>query len=583
LEGTWSLCDRQVFYIDEAETVSEISPLTDMEFLYDAELGFGTGTAVSVTATGNPDEYLVEIPTNLVTCDIHDVSLSMKNADGNYSLYRIITEVDVFDNLPPTIVVYDNITVELDNAGQGTITIDDVNNGTFDDCELATVVMTPAAVTYGCSDIGAQTVTITATDAEDKVSTQVVTLNVVEFVAPTIISQNITVQLDASGEAIADPIDVNNGSTDNCTIASYALSETTFYCDNLGDNTVTFTVTDTAGNMSNVDVTITVEDIIPPSLTTQNITVELGADGTVTIGPFEPVADSGDNCLLDVSLENDFFTCDDVGPNEITVYADDGSGNSTSATAIITVVDAIDPVAVASITEITLELDANGMAELDANIDGGSTDNCGIAFTEIAPSMFTCDDLGETIASYEVFDDALNMDTVGITVTVVDNLSPTAIGQDITVELVGGIVMISPEDLDNGSFDNCDFSLSIDQDTFTTIGLYFVELTATDGSGHTDSVLVNVTVVDTLSTSNFNLENAITLFPNPVKNRLNISLESNFSAFSIVIYDVLGKAIFTSKTNSSAMSINTSEINSGMYFIKIDTKNASAVKRFIKQ
>ena len=396
---------------------------------------------------------------------------------------------------------------------------------------------------------------------------------------PIAIGQNITAFLNESGEAIVNPQDADNGSTDNVGIASFALDQSTFICDDLGDITTIFTVTDTSGNTDSVDVIVTVIDDLAPSLSTQNIIVELGVDGTVILDPFEPVSDTGDNCLLDIFLDNDFFTCDDVGDNQITVTAVDGSGNFTDAFAVITIVDAIDPVAVATITEITLELDENGMAELDSNIDGGSTDNCGIAFTEVVPNVFTCDDLGLTSASYEVFDDAFNMDTIGISVTVVDNLSPTVIGQNITIELVGGMATITPEDLDNGSYDNCSFTLAIDQDTFNTTGDYFVELTATDGSGHTDSTLVTVTVEDTLSNEEL-LFNAtsVKLYPVPTKNMLHIVSPVIIDHFKII--DLKGRLII--ETSSLINAIDVSAFAKGVYFIQLTSQNKQVTKRFVK-
>ena len=49
--------------------------------------------------------------------------------------------VEVFDNAPPTIVTFPNIIAELDANGQALITLADVDNGTFDDCELVSVVL----------------------------------------------------------------------------------------------------------------------------------------------------------------------------------------------------------------------------------------------------------------------------------------------------------------------------------------------------------------------------------------------------------------------------------------------------------
>ncbi len=51
-----------------------------------------------------------------------------------------------------------------------------------------------------------------------------------DIIPPIALCQNITVDLDASGNATITPQDVDGGSTDNCGIASMSLSNTTFSC-----------------------------------------------------------------------------------------------------------------------------------------------------------------------------------------------------------------------------------------------------------------------------------------------------------------------------------------------------------------
>jgi hypothetical protein len=60
-----------------------------------------------------------------------------------------------------------------------------------------------------------------------------------DAILPTALCQNITVQLDATGNASITAAQVNNGSFDNCGIASLAVSPNTFTCANIGNNTVT--------------------------------------------------------------------------------------------------------------------------------------------------------------------------------------------------------------------------------------------------------------------------------------------------------------------------------------------------------
>jgi len=103
-------------------------------------------------------------------------------------------------------------------------------------------------------------VTLTVTDESNNVSTATATVTVVDNIAPTAIAHNVIIYLDANGNASTTAAAVNNGSYDNCTISSLALSQTTFTCSNLGANTVTLTVTDQSNNSSTATATVTVLD-----------------------------------------------------------------------------------------------------------------------------------------------------------------------------------------------------------------------------------------------------------------------------------------------------------------------------------
>ena len=48
--------------------------------------------------------------------------------------------------------------------------------------------------------------------------------------APAAACKNITVNLDASGNATITAADINNNSSDNCGIASITASKTSFVC-----------------------------------------------------------------------------------------------------------------------------------------------------------------------------------------------------------------------------------------------------------------------------------------------------------------------------------------------------------------
>ncbi|MBK9513826.1 MAG: hypothetical protein IPO05_09425 [Flavobacteriales bacterium] len=121
--------------------------------------------------------------------------------------------------------------------------------------------------------------TLTVTDINGNVSTCNATVTVVDNIAPAAFCQNVTVTLNASGNASVTAAQVNNGSNDGCGIASISLDQTSFDCSQVGANTVTLTVTDTNGNVSTCTATVTVVDNIAPTALCQNVTVNLDANG----------------------------------------------------------------------------------------------------------------------------------------------------------------------------------------------------------------------------------------------------------------------------------------------------------------
>ncbi|MBK9357829.1 MAG: hypothetical protein IPN08_10645 [Bacteroidales bacterium] len=132
---------------------------------------------------------------------------------------------------------------------------------------------------------------------------------------PVAVCQNITIQLDATGNALITPAQINNGSTDDCGIAGLALSRTAFTCTDISTNPnlVTLTVTDNSGNTSTCNAYVTVEDITPPTAVCQNITVQLDVTGHASITASQINNGSSDACgIASMSVSPDAFDCSDI-------------------------------------------------------------------------------------------------------------------------------------------------------------------------------------------------------------------------------------------------------------------------------
>ncbi|MGB3343377.1 MAG: hypothetical protein WBA61_05665, partial [Aequorivita sp.] len=414
---------------------------------------------------------------------------------------------------------YDLLAITGTNAiFEGTVDVSlgfDANIGdSFTIATVSGVITTKNLVSPTYADYGCMHYTFDITYPNDKE----VLLTISEkkdILPPEVVTQDITVQVDASGNVSITPSQIDNGSTDNCTLPEnliFELDRTDFTCADLGDNTVTLTVTDEAGNSASKTAVVTVEDDLPPVLVVQDITVQLDANGSATISAKDIDNGSTDNCTLPENLifelDKTDFTCADLGDNTVTLTVTDESGNSDSATAIVTVEDDLPPVLI--VQDITVQLDANGSISISPNdIDNGSTDNCTLPENlvfDLDITDFTCADLGENTVTLTVTDEAGNSASETAVVTVEDDLPPVLVVQNMTVQLdANGSATISAEDIDNGTTDNCTVSsLRIDIDTFgcSNVGANTVNFTAEDQSGNTSTVAVTVTVTDPLGSCN---------------------------------------------------------------------------------
>ncbi|QTN38524.1 hypothetical protein HZ996_04965 [Cryomorphaceae bacterium] len=190
---------------------------------------------------------------------MNTVTLTVTDVNGNVS--TCTSTVTVEDNVAPVASCQD-LTIQLDAGGAASITAQDVDNGSSDACGVASIAIDNSS--FGCANVGMNTVTLTVTDVNGNVSTCTSTVTVEDNVAPVASCQDLTIQLDANGAASITAQDVDNGSSDACGVASIAIDNSSFGCANVGMNTVTLTVTDVNGNVSTCTSTVTVEDNVAP-------------------------------------------------------------------------------------------------------------------------------------------------------------------------------------------------------------------------------------------------------------------------------------------------------------------------------
>jgi uncharacterized repeat protein (TIGR03803 family) len=85
----------------------------------------------------------------------------------------------------------------------------------------------------GVYPVGDTDVVWTVTDAYGNSNTCTQTITVEDNEVPAVITKNITVELDASGQVSITPQDIDNGSNDNCGIQTISLDKTSFDCSDI--------------------------------------------------------------------------------------------------------------------------------------------------------------------------------------------------------------------------------------------------------------------------------------------------------------------------------------------------------------
>jgi gliding motility-associated-like protein len=215
--------------------------------------------------------------------------------------------ITVRDAIAP-VVVTRPVTLQLNAAGTATLTAAQVDNGSSDNCSIATLTVSPTSFT--CANVGANTVTLTATDASGNTTSATAVVTVRDQVGPTVVTRPVTVQLNAAGQATITAAQVNNGSTDACGIASVTVNPSTFTCANLGANNVTLTVTDVNGNVSTGTAVVTVT--VDFSITGDN-DLDGTPDNCDPDDDNDGVLDINDNCPIQANSNQADNDTDGIG------------------------------------------------------------------------------------------------------------------------------------------------------------------------------------------------------------------------------------------------------------------------------
>ena len=296
----------------------------------------------------------------------------------------------------------------------------------------------------------------------------------------------------------------------------------------IGETIVTWTATDVAGNESSIEQKVTIVDTTSPSL---QIPVDIEIEAT----SFDQnTIDLGDATATDngeiISITNNAPEFFGVGSTEVIWSVIDSSGNLSSASQVVSIIDTTVPI-ITSSNDITLE--AISIDENIADLIPPSVYDIHDTFiTNNAPEFFP---IGETIVTWTATDVAGNESSIEQKVTIVDTTSPSLqIPDQKTVEATS----LQNTLVENGEAYADDISgissITNNVPEVFSLGTTLVTWTAVDNYGNTAIYDQTITVVDTTTPSIFIPNDIFSEAVDPILNYIDIGQASGFDSTSAV-------------------------------------------------
>jgi subtilisin-like proprotein convertase family protein len=371
------------------------------------------------------------------------------------------------DTTDPTITpVPMDMIVECDGAGN-TVALqtwldDNAGADATDNCsQTFTWEYDLVTATDSCGTTGSQTYRFTVADDCGNTSTAEATLLIEDTTPPTIDTQPTDFTAECNGAdnsaEILGWLNTNGGAqaSDMCGNVTWTNNYGAIDSDCGADGVqVTFIATDDCGNASTVTATFTIDDTAAPiwEILPQDLTLE--CDGSSD--PLNEIdawldgvggGEAEDSCSL-VVYTNDFTMlsdgCGSTGTLTVTFTATDACGNSTDASADVTIVDNTGPMITSPALDETVECDGTGNnTELTAwlAMNGGASvaDICSDTTWNtplLLETIENCGDTQELIYAFSAQDACGNQsDTAIASFIIIDTTSPT-----IDTEAIDNIV-----------------------------------------------------------------------------------------------------------------------------------------------
>lgn len=332
-----------------------------------------------------------------------------------------------------------------------------------------------------------------------------------------------------------------------------------------------------------------VKDVTPPVIKLKSIsTLKLNENQKITIN-FQDI-DNGtydDVKLETIKLSKTTFDCSDLGINRVEVEVTDHAGNKSKSNFEFILTPYL------NLENLTLQIPDNGVKNLGfEELLSSQLPNCTFHEVILSKSTFTCADLGPNKITFTAKDASGNTSAAEVTVTVVDEIKPTAkVKSGYVIKLdVQGKATLKWEDIDEGSTDNCSITerkLSKTDFTRTDGGDNKVTYTVTDASGNTSSIETTVRVDIVLSApERANQGSSIKAYPNPVNDYLYLEFVDGISTSAIrgtSLVDASGRVLGEIQLEEGAagqLGFSTRDLKAGMYFLRLSTRDTLHLIKF---
>lgn len=578
-ENNAGMSDRDTVQITAIHTLPSVSFSTSSGPTYSvcSSADNLSGTPAGGNFTGNGINGSNFDPSN-AGAGSHVITYTYTDGNGCSNQDTMHLTVNPDNNSPVTVT--QDITTYLDNSGQTSITVSDIDNGSTDDCGIQNSTLN--INNFDCSDVGANKVMLTVTDVNGNFATDSATVTVADTIAPAVATQNTTLYLDYNGNATLNASQIDNGSTDNCGIQSISLNNNSFTCSDLGANTVQITVTDNNGNTAQGQAIVTVADTIKPTPITKNLNIYLDNNGQASLTASDVNNGSFDNCGINsLSLSKTNFDCTDTVPQTIHLIANDGNGNTDSAAATITVMDTIAPV-ISSVNDTTI---CAGIYDFNHPM---VTDNCNASLHQISgPASGDSLSPGMYNVVYLARDSWNNTSYNQFTITVSDY--PTVeLGPDTTICHNESITLQVDDNYSNYQWSDGSTGSSLTIDSLGYgLGTHTFTLTVTNASGCQTIDSVQVTIENCTSTEELSQQENIRIYPNPNNGKFTLELNGNSDKASVRIYTLDGRLVQSKQIERNALNnnkfvIDISDQSAGIYLLQLRGANLNINRRIIK-